>query len=193
MILLRLWTILSLGPSLLATCILLLTVIYGYVIDVARSFPNAPRKKVSLGMTLRRFSTVFFNCSKIVYWRIGLITKTKAGRTPANRAAGPSSRSSAIKVPIVDGAFFGFSLPGIACSVDSALRAVIRVLTTQIGFVMRTVALPARAPAIIDSTVVSLFVARPALIAARSKLARVHSYPVSSRSVNRPRYATLQV
>ena len=53
-----------------------------------------------------------------------------------------------------------------------------RVLTTQIGFVMRTVALPARAPAIIDSTVVSFLDARPALMAARSKAARVHSYPM---------------
>ena len=45
-----------------------------------------------------------------------------------------------------------------------------------------TVALPAMAPAIIDSTVVSFFEARPALTAARSKKARVHSYPgVGSR------------
>lgn len=57
-------------------------------------------------------------------------------------------------------------------------RAVIRVLTTQMGFVIRTVALPAMAPAIMDSIVVSFLEARAERIAARSKKARVHSYPV---------------
>lgn len=56
-------------------------------------------------------------------------------------------------------------------------RAVILVLTTHIGFVMRTVALPAIAPAIIDSMVVSFLDVRELRIAARSKKARVHSYP----------------
>ena len=61
-----------------------------------------------------------------------------------------------------------------------------RVLTTQIGFVMRTVAEPAMAPAIMDSIVVSFFEARPAFRAARSKKARVHSYPARvSRHVAR--------
>ena len=41
-----------------------------------------------------------------------------------------------------------------------------------------TVADPAMAPAIIDSIVVSFLEARPALTAARSKAARVHSYPI---------------
>ena len=60
------------------------------------------------------------------------------------------------------------------------------MLTTQIGFVMRTVAEPAMAPAIMDSIVVSFFEARPALRAARSKKARVHSYPgCVSRDVER--------
>lgn len=61
---------------------------------------------------------------------------------------------------------------------DSDCRAVMRVLTTQMGFVSRTVALPARAPAIMDSIVVSFFEAREERIAARSKKARVHSYPL---------------
>ena len=64
---------------------------------------------------------------------------------------------------------------------DGASRAVMRVLTTQIGFVIRTVAEPAIAPAIIDSIVVSFFEARPAFRAARSNPARVHSYPVGRR------------
>lgn len=51
------------------------------------------------------------------------------------------------------------------------------MFTTHIGFVMRTVALPATAPAIIDSIVVSFLDARELRIAARSKKARVHSYP----------------
>lgn len=144
-------------------------------------------------MTLRRVSRLFFNCSKMVYWRIGFITRTNAGRTPAKRAAGPSSRRSASSVPIVDGALFGLSPPDRAGSVTSALRAVIRVLTTQIGLVIRTVALPARAPAIIDSMVVSLFEARPALRAARSKPARVHSYPISRRSANHLRCSTCHI
>ena len=67
-------------------------------------------------------------------------------------------------------------LPGSVSSVLFCL-AVMRVLTTQIGFVSSTVALPARAPAIMDSTVVSFLEARPARMAARSKAARVHSYP----------------
>ena len=60
---------------------------------------------------------------------------------------------------------------------DSDCRAVIRVLTTQIGFVMSTVADPAMAPAIMDSSVVRLLLARDVRIAARSKKERVHSYP----------------
>lgn len=76
---------------------------------------------------------------------------------------------------MVDGALAGL-LPG-SVSLDSDLRAVMRVLTTQMGLVMRTVALPAMAPAIIDSMVVSFFEARPDLMAAFSKPARVHSYP----------------
>ncbi len=65
---------------------------------------------------------------------------------------------------------------------DSDCRAVIRVLTTQIGLVISTVALPAMAPAIMDSIVVSFLEAREERIAARSKKARVHSYPVRTRS-----------
>ena len=51
-----------------------------------------------------------------------------------------------------------------------------RVLTTQIGFVIMTVADPAMAPAIMDSIVVSFSEARVRR-AARAKNARVHSYP----------------
>lgn len=56
-------------------------------------------------------------------------------------------------------------------------RAVMRVLTTQMGLVMRTVAEPARAPAAMASRVVSLLRERPDLRAAFSKAARDHSYP----------------
>ena len=59
----------------------------------------------------------------------------------------------------------------------SALRAVMRVLTTQIGFVQRTVAEPARAPANMDSTVVRRRDRRPEARARRSKKERDHSYP----------------
>lgn len=178
MILLKLWNMLLFGPSLLATCILLLTVMYGYVMLVAASFPSAPKKKASLGMTLRLFSTTSFNCSKIVYCRIGLMTNTSAGMTPANRDDAPSSRRSDSKVASVEGLFFGFSTPGRHSSSLSDFLAVMRVLTTQMGLVIRTVALPARAPAIIDSTVVNFEDARPAFRAARSNPARVHSYPI---------------
>ena len=64
----------------------------------------------------------------------------------------------------------------------SDFLAVILVLTTQMGFVNSTVALPASAPAIIDSIVVS-FELLPALMAARSNPARVHSYPSYSKSM----------
>lgn len=53
------------------------------------------------------------------------------------------------------------------------------MLTTQMGFVMSTVALPAIAPAIMDSKVVSLEEAREDFMVARSKNERVHSYPFS--------------
>ena len=110
------------------------------------------------------------------------MTSTNAGSTPANNAVGPSSLNSDISVARVDGFFLGLpSPPGSSVSCDSDCRAVIRVLTTQIGFVMSTVALPAMAPAIIDSTVVSLEKARADLIAARSKKERVHSYPFVHR------------
>ena len=148
---------------------------------VAISLPIAPRKKASRGVSLLRFSTIFFSCSNIVYCNIGLTTKTSAGNTPAKRAVGPSVLKSALKVTKLDGLSAG--LPSIVEDVgsseeeESAWRAVIRVLTTHIGFVMRTVALPAIAPAIIDSIVVSFLFAREVRIAARSKKARVHSYP----------------
>lgn len=70
---------------------------------------------------------------------------------------------------------FVFLAPGNVASA-SDLRAVMRVLMTQIGLVISTVALPAIAPAIIDSTVVSFFEARPPLMAAFSKAERVNSY-----------------
>ncbi len=70
---------------------------------------------------------------------------------------------------------------GVVEVVGSALvRAVvvIRVLITQIGFVMSTVALPAIAPAIIDSIVVSFCDARRLRRAAWANISRVHSYPM---------------
>src|SRR6266536_1760042 len=103
------------------------------------------------------------------------MTRTNAGSTPENRADGPSSRRRATSVPSVEGAFLGV-LPGRTCSPDSDFRAVIRVFTTHMGVVRRTVALPAIAPAIIDSIVVSLLDGRPAFTAAFSKAARDHSY-----------------
>lgn len=81
----------------------------------------------------------------------------------------------------MEGALAGVA-PGRTCSSESDLRVVMRVLTTQIGFVRRTVADPARAPAIMDSMVVSFLEGRPALRAAFSKKARVHSYPLQSAS-----------
>jgi hypothetical protein len=66
-------------------------------------------------------------------------------------------------------------LPPSSCL--SCFRAVMRVFTTQMGFVSSTVALPARAPATTYSIVVSFCAVRPAFRAAFSKAARVHSYP----------------
>ena len=153
---------------------------------VASSFPTAPRKKASCGLTFRLFSNISFNCSKIVYCKIGLMTSTKAGSTPAKSAWGPSVRNSERNVPSVE-SFFGVggvSRVGRSDFSEGDWRAVIRVFMTQIGFVIRTVAEPAMAPAIIDSIVVSFFDARPALTAARSKPARVHSYPARTRNVS---------
>ena len=141
---------------------------------VASSFPIAPRRKTSRGKTFLRFSRAFFNCSNIVYCNIGLITSTKAGKTPAKSAMGPSSLKRDLRVAKVEGARADFELLGRS---EDDFLAVIRVLTTQIGFVMSTVALPAIAPAIMDSIVVSLDEARLDLMAARSKNALLHSYP----------------
>ena len=64
---------------------------------------------------------------------------------------------------------------------------------------MSTVAEPAMAPAIMDSIVVSFFDARPAFRAARSKKARVHSYPgpvsrhVTAQNLRVVRRATIVV
>ena len=108
------------------------------------------------------------------------MTSTRAGKTPANNAIGPSPLNRLINVAIVDGFRAGFSdsVPGPGRSEleDSDCRAVMRVLTTQIGLVIRTVADPAMAPASIDSRVVSLVEVRLRR-AAREKKARVHSYP----------------
>lgn len=60
-------------------------------------------------------------------------------------------------------------------------RAVMRVLTTQMGLVMSTVAEPARAPASMDSRVVGFLEGRLLRMAARSKKARVYSYPGDQR------------
>ena len=148
---------------------------------VAASFPRAPRMKISLGNTLLLFANAVFNCSKIVYCSIGFTTNTSAGKTPANSAVGPSCLSNFTSVANVLGFFaMAGAPPGSRDSSEDSLdwRAVMRVLTTQIGLVMRTVAEPARAPASMDSRVVRDLEARPARTAARSKKARVHSYPV---------------
>lgn len=70
-------------------------------------------------------------------------------------------------------AFVSPSDVGSAGSLDSDFRAVMRVLTTQIGLVINTVALPASAPAAIDSSVLSLF-----FFVVLWKNARENSYPV---------------
>ena len=114
------------------------------------------------------------------YCKIGFITRTSAGNTPAKRALGPSTLKSFAKVAKLDVVCAGWSndVEDVGRSEDdSDWRAVILVLTTHIGFVIRTVALPAIAPATIDSTVVSFLDARELRMAARSKKARVHSYP----------------
>ena len=114
---------------------------------------------------------------------MGFITSTRAGSTPAKRACGPSVRKRERRVAMVEGflVFGWLSLvpgPGSdSADDDSDWRAVMRVFTTQMGLVIRTVALPAMAPAIMDSMVVSFLEAREERIAARSKKARVHSYP----------------
>lgn len=105
------------------------------------------------------------------------MTRIRAGRTPAKRAVGPSLRRRERRVLRVEG-LWGFLGGNEVGRVDEVVwAAVMRVLITQIGLVIRTVALPAMAPAIMDSTVVSFCDARPDRRAAREKRARVHSYP----------------
>lgn len=101
--------------------------------------------------------------------------RARTGMTPAKRDVGPSSLIIFISVPIVVG-FFAVWLLGRS-PLASSFLAVIRVFTTQMGFVRITVALPAMAPAIIDSTVVSFLDGRPEVMAALSKPDLVHSYP----------------
>ncbi len=77
-----------------------------------------------------------------------------------------------------------FSVPPGRDDSEGAVRAVMRVLITQIGFVISTVALPAKAPANMDSRVVSFLFARPVRMAPRAKRSRVHSYPSQSSYVS---------
>lgn len=104
------------------------------------------------------------------------MTSMRAGNTPAKSAVGPSFRRSESRVLSVEGLRAG--LGEGREEEGEGVCAVMRVLMTQIGFVIRTVALPARAPASIDSMVVSFCEARPARRAARDRRARVHSYPL---------------
>ena len=118
----------------------------------------------------------------MVYCSIGFITNTSAGSTPANSAFAPSSRRMARRVPNVEGFFcveVGLAVESVEGYEESSdRRAVMRVLTTQIGFVSRTVAEPAMRPASMDSRVVRFVPERrPDLRAAREKRERVHSYP----------------
>src|ERR1700761_577514 len=96
------------------------------------------------------------------------MTSTKAGMTPAKSPDRPSSRRIWKKTPKVE-AFLGGALLGPPGSVSCDLGAVMRVLTTHIGFVIKTVRLPATAPAAMDSIAVSFLDARPDLMAAFSK------------------------
>ena len=153
---------------------------------VASSLPKAPRRNTSRGVILLLFSSTSFSFSNIVYCSIGFITNTSAGNTPVKRAKGPSILKSSISVMKLDG--FPASLSDVVEIVKrseeeaSDWRAVILVLTTQMGLVIRTVALPAIAPATIDSIVVSFLDVRDLRMAALSKKARVHSYPRHGRS-----------
>ena len=117
---------------------------------VANSLASAPRKKMMVGVTFRRRSTEFFSWSKSVYCRMGLMTSTSAGTTPAKKAPGPPLRSIPRTVLMVVGALAGaFCAPPFSSSTarTSRLRVVMRVLTIQMGLVRMTVAEPARAPA----------------------------------------------
>ncbi len=147
--------------------------------EVASSLPRAPRTKASRGVTRRRWERTSRSCSKIVYCSIGFMTRTRAGRTPAKRAVGPSVANRVRMVWRVEGFLGGGEdwTDGVGREEVGDWRAVMRVFMTQIGFVIRTVAEPARAPAIMDSMVVSFFEAREERMAARSKKARVRSYP----------------
>ena len=133
---------------------------------VANNFPIAPNTNESYGPALvfLLLSSMFFNCSKIVYCRIGFATSTSAGSTPANNELKPSSFSIFMSVPIVLGRLTILaSPPAFSTSVSAAsrLRAVMRVFTTQMGLVQNTVAEPASAPAAIDSSVVRRLLRRP--------------------------------
>lgn len=154
---------------------------YGYVIPVAHNLPTAPKINASHPpiFPCLLFSKTSLSFSKIVYCSIGLITNTSAGNTPENNARGPSLRTRRSKVDSVEGLPFGELLAVVVGRVEGEEAAVMRVLITQIGFVMRTVAEPARAPQSMDSTVVRVLLARLVRRAARMKRERVHSYPLS--------------
>lgn len=181
---LKLFNIFSCCDSLsAATCIRDLIVIYGYVIPVAHNFPTAPKTNASHPPIFfcLLFSKTSLSFSNIVYCSIGLITSTSAGNTPENSARGPSLRRRRSKVDSVEGLpFVEVEVVGRVDDDDDEEEeaAVMRVLITQIGFVMRTVADPARAPQSIDSTVVRALLARLLRRAARVKRERVHSYPL---------------
>lgn len=157
---------------------------YGYVIPVAHNLPTAPNTNAShppIFLCLL-FSKTSLSFSKMVYCSIGLITNTSAGNTPENNVRGPSLRRRKSKVDSVEGLPLGevvlVVVVGRVEGDEEEEEAVMRVLITQIGFVMRTVAEPARAPQSMDSTVVRDLLARLVRRAARVKRERVHSYPL---------------
>lgn len=164
---------------------------YGYVIPVAHNLPTAPNKNAShppIFLCLL-FSKTSLSFSKIVYCKIGLITNTSAGNTPENNARGPSLRRSRSKVDSVEGlplveVVWVVVVGSLEDDEEEEEEAVMRVLITQIGFVMRTVAEPARAPQSMDSTVVRDLLARLVRRAARVKRERVHSYPLFLPSID---------
>lgn len=129
----------------------------------------------------RRAERVVRRRSKMVYCRMGFMTRIRAGRTPAKRAVGPSLRRRVRRVERVEGRFGGAEVDGAGRSVEGDsgedCRAVMRVFMTQIGFVIRTVAEPAVAPQSMDSRVVSFWEVRDARWAARWRKLRVDSYP----------------
>src|SRR5882762_5466362 len=101
-------------------------------------------RPVALSFTVFFLMRIFFNCSKMVYCKTGLMTRTSAGPTPRQNAPTPPLARIFWMVSI-NPSFFTTTFECRGSSDDTfSVRTACEVCTTHIGFEMIVVADPSR-------------------------------------------------